>query len=260
MTLLELLIAISIMAMVVGTLGALARGVQEGYTYTEGHGTATQHARVVLERISATVREATTSPEFPGVLVVSEEDGGWEFPDTLVIWHPDGPPADPAGLPRYNELVMYCPGPALPNRLVEMTVPGDTRTVPPPESTSQWETEIEAIKSGSRRRTVMLTDLLRTGRVEEGALGSLRGAARFAVRLRPSQEEWQAFKDGEIDFDDLAWVQGIYGSQTGLRQVWVRAELQLMPGDQAAADSASATPVPVLGSAALYYEMERETP
>jgi len=257
MTLLELLLAISIMAMVVGTLGALARGVQEGYTYTEGHGTATQHARVVLERITATVREATTSPEFPGALVVSEEESGWEFPDTLVVWHPDGAPADPGGLPRYNELVIYCPDPSLANRLVEMTVPGDTRPVPPPESTSQWETEIEAVKSGARRRTMMLTDLLRTGRVEEGALGSRRGAARFAVRLRPSQEEWQQFQDGQIDWDDLAWVQGIYGSQTGLRQAWVRIELQLMPGDQAAADSASTTPVPALGSAALYYELAR---
>jgi hypothetical protein len=258
MTLIELLIAISIMAMVVGTLGALARGVQEGYTYTEGHGAATQHARVVLERILATVREATTSPEFPGVLVVSEEEGGWEFSDTLVIWHPDGAPADPDGLPRYDELVIYCPGPSLANRLVEMTIPGDTRPVPPPENTSQWEAEIEAIKSGSRRRTVMLTDLLRTGRVEGGALDSRRGAAQFGVRLRPSQQEWKQYEDGVIDWDDLAWVQGIYGSQTGLRQAWVRVELQLMPGDQAAAaDSASTTPVPVLGSAALYYELAR---
>ena len=187
-----------------------------------------------------------------------EDEGGWEFPDTLVVWHPDGAPADPEGLPQFDELVIYCPDRSLPNRLVEMTLPGDARTVPPPEDTAQWEAEIEAIKRGSRWRAVMLTDLLRTGRVGNGALGSRRGAAQFAVRLRPSQEEWQQFANGEIGWDELAWVQGIYGSQTGLRQVWVRIELQLVPGDRAAADTSGATiPVPALGSAALYYQLER---
>ena len=66
LTLLELLVAMSIMAMVVVSLGTLANGVQQGFDYTEGHSTATQHARVTLERITRSVREAQASEQFPG--------------------------------------------------------------------------------------------------------------------------------------------------------------------------------------------------
>ncbi len=248
----------SIVAMIVGTLGALARGVQEGYIYTEGHGTATQHARVALERIAATVREATASPEFPGALVVSSEEAGWEFPDTLVVWHPEGDPVDGDGLPRFNELVIYCPDPYTPSHLVEMTFPSDTSTVPPADATAQWESAIESLKTNSYRQSIMLTDLLRTVQVESTLASSERGSAWFAVRRRPSADEWEDYQAGSADWEDLAWVQGIHGTESGLSQTSVRIELQLMPGDRAAEDSdGPASPIPFFGSAALYYELPR---
>jgi len=264
LTMLELLIAMAIMAMVVVTLGAVARGVQEGYTYTEGHGTATQHARVVLERITAAVREATANSEFPGALVVNAEEGGWEFPDALVVWQ--GEPVDSEGQPRppqFNELVIYCPDRSLPNRLVELTVPDNANEVPDADDTEGWEAAIDAIRRSGSARTLMLTDLLQTARVGDTPLSRPRGAVRFAVRMRPSADKWAEYREkietGEEDlWDDLAWVQGIHGSETGLRQVWVRVELQLMPGNRAAAGAtASTTPVPALGSAAVYYQLER---
>lgn len=258
MTLAELLIAVSLMVIVVGTLAALAKGIQQGFEYTEGHGLATQHARVVLDRIASKVREATANEQFPGVIVVAESVGSWRFPDTLVVWHPDGDPADPDGLPRYNELVIYCPNWSRPNQLVEITAPGDTRTVPPVTDRAQWATEIEAIKRSDSSRVVTLTGLMRTGLAPESATTSWRGAVRFETRLRPSESEWDEYKAGNLDWAALAWVQGICGSQTGLRQVWLRTELQLMPGETAAAgQSAGGQAVPFLGSAALYYEMHK---
>ena len=57
-----------------------------------------------------------------------------------------------------------------------------------------------------------------------------------------------------VTWMNLPWVQGIYGSQSGLRQVWVRMELQLAPGvDWSESNSAAAWGVPFFGSAALYY-------
>ena len=255
MTLLELLIAMSIMVMVVGTLGALAKGVQDGFQYTEGHGLATQHARVVLDRIGQTVREATANEQFPGVMVLAGTVGSWRFPDTLVVWHPDGDPADRDGLPRYNELVIYCPDWSEPSRLVEITAPNDTRTVPPVENRAQWAAEVEAIKQSGSSRVVTLTELLRTGLADDSIATSRRGAVRFETRLRPSQSEWDDYKSGNRKWEDLSWVQGIYGSRSGLRQVWLRTELQLTASGESGA--AGGRSLPFFGSAALYYQMRK---
>jgi prepilin-type N-terminal cleavage/methylation domain-containing protein len=258
MTLLELLIAMSIMVIVAGMLGALAKGVEEGFQYAEGHGLATQHARVVLDRIAAKVREAAANEQFPGVIVLAEMVDSYRFPDTVVVWHPSGAPADPDGLPRYNELVIYCPDRSEPNRLVEITAPSDARTVPPVENQAQWAAEIAAIKTSGASRVVTLTRLMRTASTDGSSSASLRGAVRFETRLRPSPAEWNAYKSGSRPWEQLAWVQGIYGSQTGLRQVWLRTELQLMPDDRAAAgETAGSPPSPFLGSAALYYRMRK---
>ncbi len=49
----------------------------------------------------------------------------------------------------------------------------------------------------------------------------------------------------------------MYGSQTGLRQVWLRMELQLMPGEAALCGNAADQAVTFLSSAALYYPMHK---
>jgi len=258
MTLIELVIAMTIMVMVAGTMGALAKTVQQGYEYNEGHGLATQHGRVAVDRITRTALEATANEHFPGMIVVAESVAGWRFPDTLVVWRPDGSAADPEGLPLFSELVIYTPHATLPNRLLEITVPGDNRIVPTVDDTSQWRTEIAAIKNSMRARAVVLTDLVRSGLVPEESSSAWRGAVRFETRLCPSQAEWDSYKAGYRDWDDLAWVQGIRGTSTGLRQVWLRMELQLMPGEGSVASDASGDrPIPFFGSAAHYHEMHR---
>jgi len=284
MTLLELLIAMSIMVMVVGTLGALARGVQQGFRYTEGHGAMTQHARVALDRITRTVREATANERFPGVLVVVDTVQDWRFPDTLAVWHPDEqtlqdhpgrlPLSDPARKPYYDELAIYCPHPLHPEQLVEIT---DDRNIALDDDEANWAGEIEAIKTlrtapaSKSAPPVTLTKLLRTSSVL-GFYGNAlpaRGAVRFETLLRPSEDDWddyQAIVDSDPTEEDAAWkglpwVQGIYGSRTGLRQVWLRIELQLIPGgERAASDTAADQTVAFLDSAAVYYELHREKP
>jgi len=257
-TLLELLIALSIMVIIVSVLGGLAKAVQLSAEYGEGHTEATQHARVIMERITRMVSQATANESFPGFIVVAETVESWRFPDTLVVWHPEGSAADPDGLPRYNELVIYCVDPYSPNRLVEVTVPNDTRTVPPVTDEAAWVSAIESVRTSSWNQKVTLTELVRVCWVTEGSRSTRRGAVRFQTRLRPSAEQWVEYEDGTIDWSDLAWVQGIYGSQTGLRQAWLRMELQLMPGEVAMKnDPGGQQAIPFLGSAVLYYEMHR---
>jgi hypothetical protein len=254
---LELLIALSITSIVVAALAALAKSVQVGTEYSEGHGNATHHARVVVDRITRTASEAHASRQFPGFVVVHEEILSWSFPDTLVVWHPASDPADPDGLPRFDELVVYCPHPESPNRLIELTAPTDLRTVPPVNDEAAWRNEIAAMKSSQASLRVELTDLVRTAVVGEVTDTPLRAAVRFQSRLRPSEDEWAQYQGGTLPWQDLSWVQEIYGSQTGLRQAWLRMELQLVPRSPVGGSPEGSQSVPFFGSAALYYEMHR---
>ncbi|MBN1396029.1 MAG: prepilin-type N-terminal cleavage/methylation domain-containing protein [Pirellulales bacterium] len=256
MTLLELMIAMTVIVLVMGTLGGVARTVQQGYEYSEGYGSATQHARIALERIAENVRQATANDLFPGCLVVAEYENSCRFPDTLVVWRPGGTPVDAAGLPRFNELIVYCPDPDAPNQFVELTAPTNAATVPAADDQAGWRAAIEALKQNADAEKIVLTDQLRTCSTSEG---ELRGAARFETRLRPAASDWAEYKAGSTDWSDLPWVQGIYGTGAGLRQVWVRIELQLVPGRRWTASGADAADaVPFLGSATLYYQLTRE--
>ena len=82
-------------------------------------------------------------------------------------------------------------------------------------------------------QAVTLTELIRTGRVTDAAaLPKWRGAIRFERRLRPSAAEWascqavltspeETKEEKETAWRSVPWVQGIYGSTTGLRQRFV---------------------------------------
>ncbi len=254
-SLLELVVAMTIMVIVMGSLGAMAKAVNEGALYGETYGTATQHARVAMQRIAASVRGATTSDEFPGVLVITETVGGWGFPDILVVWHPEGSPVDPDGLPRANELRIYSPNPDAPNELLEITFPDNTTTVPSPSDTAAWLSAATAAKASSDGVRTVLTDMLRTAQVTSLA-DSTRGVVRFEVRYRPDDSELAAYDAGTSDWKALAWPQGIYSDNVGLRQAWVRMELQLVPGSTSVGVPASDdTAIPFLGSASRFFEV-----
>ncbi len=256
MTLLELTVASAIMLMIVTAMGGLARTSQQSFEYAEGFGTTTQHARVALDRIARNVGQATANRLFPGCLVVAETVNSYSYPDTLVVWRPNGTTAAPSGLPCYNELIVYCPDPSDPSKFVEITAPSDTRTVPSVGDTAAWQTAMASMKTASTSKIVVLSDLLRTCLASASDASSLRGAVRFDVRLRPSATDWNNYPGVTTNWSDLPWARGVHGTQEGLRQVWVRTELQLTPGSSWVASKAAASlAVPYLGSAALYYPL-----
>ena len=256
LTIIELLFAILIMAMVAGALGALSNAVQLANEYGNGYGTATQHARVVMERIDRTINEAYGRSTWPGVWVTQDVDGQWSYPDTLVVWHPDGTPANPSGPPLLQELVIFCPDPAAPGDFVQLTVPGDTRTLP--SDAPGQKTLIDSLKTSSTANKVVLTNLLRIVAVSSStsATTTNRGAVRFVVNLTPSAANWTSYNSGSLAWNSLPWVLGIHSSTTGLRQVWVQTELQLNPGDTwVAGNEAGATATPFAGSASFSYSL-----
>jgi Tfp pilus assembly protein PilW len=252
LSLTELLIAGTIMAMLAGGMGTLVMTVHSTNDYCRGQAIAAQHARVTLDRIDRAVRLAHTSESFPGCLVVSESASGYDFPDTLVVWSPIGAAADPNGLPRAAELAIYCPDPALPQRLIELRDAGNTSVCPPLTNVAGWATLVDSLKSSASATKVELTDRVRTASTSGGS-GDLRACVRFRASLTPSASDWTAYKAGTLAWKDVSWPLDYYSTQTGMRRVVCQTELQVLPSDASAAQVA----VPFFGSATLTYELSR---
>lgn len=226
MTLVELLIAVSIMAMIAGSLGAMARAIQVGAQFSEGHGAATQHARVTLEQIGLEVSKAAANDNYPGLFVVAQSVAGQQVPDTLVVWQTTRT-IDQNTRPLLRELVIFCPDRNDKRRLVRVTAPLDNQLAMLTD-TAAVRSQIESMKTATSRVEVDLTDLLRTV--------SINGAAHAAVRFEVLQSSLPA----------------------GLKQVRLRTEMQLMPGKPSyVSDPTGGLAIPFLGSASVYYSINR---
>lgn len=254
-TLMETMLAVAVIGMTVTAMGAMMHAVSISSEYSQGYGDATQHARVCLDRIARAVNEAYGANEYSGVWVVEDTVGSYNFPDTLVVWRPaSGTPVNPDGPPRANELVIFCPNPSVPNQFWELTAPSNTQTVPTP-GTNSFKTFIVGLKTAATSNKSVLTTLLRTASPGSGT----RGAVRFVVTLNPTAAEWTAYKNNPTSsaFLNLPWAQSVFSSQTGMRQVWVRTELQMAPsGNWVATGAMAATAVPYFGSATFCYRMK----
>jgi prepilin-type N-terminal cleavage/methylation domain-containing protein len=257
LTLIELLIATSIIAMAALAMGTLARATQVSASYVEGSLTSAQHARVAMERINRAVFTATASEDFPGAIVWAESVAGQRFPDTLVVWKPaEGSlAANPVGLPRFSELVVFCPNPTVPSELLEITSRNDQRTVPALTNITQWTTELTALKTGVASQKIVLTNMLRGA--QTSSTGPRRGCVRFESLVRPSIAAIAAYRAGTTKWTDLPWPQHWFGQTTGMRQTWVRYELQLLPHSRSDDAASDWEVLPFLGSAAKYYELAR---
>lgn len=259
LTLTELLVASTIMVMIAGAMSMLAMTVHSSNDHCQGQTIAAQHGRVILERISRAVAGATANEQFPGAIVVEESVGSLHLPQTLVIWSPESAPADAAGLPRVEELVLFTTDPDQPNVLLEIRDPGNSAIVPAVSSGSSWRTLVATLRAKLSAERIVITDRLRTGAVTTPDPGnpaaSLRGCLRFVQLMTPAEDEWEDYRAGDLNWDDLGWPLDAYGTQSGTRRVVIQTEVQLSPSDE---DEEIALPgVPFFGSAAVVYHLER---
>lgn len=259
-TLTELLIAVAVMAMMAVALSTLSTSVELIGSASRGRTEAVQHARVTLDRIQRTCREATANASYPGFFAVPELVGSESFPVSLVVWRPATSAANPSGAPLMSELVVYTTDATSPNQLLELSDPTDTRTSPAWTNLSTWRSEIASLRSRTTARRVVLTKLLRTATATNTTTGATQrlGTVRFDVSVRPSATEWSEFQANTRAWDEISWVLDIYGNSTGLRQSWCQIELQLMPGTESfATDTTGQSAIPFFGSAARYYMLSR---
>ena len=253
LSLTELLIAGTIMAMRVAGMGSLVMTVHATNDFCRGQAMAAQHARVALDRIERTVRQAKANSEFPGCLVITESVGGYDFPDTLVVWSPSGAAADPAGLPRVSEIVLYCPDPASAGTLVEIRAPSNSNICPASSDEAGWALLVAALKANANSVKLELTDRLRTATPGGTGASDLRGCVRFDVLMAPTAADWSQYRARTLAWKDMHWPLDYYSTQTGMRRVVCQSELQILPGDSTDGQTAA----PFFGSATLTYELTK---
>lgn len=260
MTLLELMLALTISAIMVGSLSVLASATRQAAEFNQGQSDSIQHARVVLQRITRAVNDAYATETYPGVVVVDATVGTYRYPDTVVIWRPaNGTPANPNGPPLIKELVIFGPDVNDPSRFLEVTAPNDTRTIQLNDAslnTTSGRTLISSLKTATTSVKTTITSRLRTAATTTGS-NSLRAAVRFECELHPSAAEMTSFRGGSTAWKDLSWPQGIYSSSFGLRQIWLRTELQLYDRDKSSDGTypAAVATMPFFGSATNYYNL-----
>jgi hypothetical protein len=257
MTLAELLVAGTVLVMIGGAMSTLSYAVYSSYEVCSDQSTAAQHARVSIDRIERAVSEATASESFPGCLIVSFSADNYVFPDSLAVWRPSGTAADPTGLPRVNELIVFSCDPAAPNRLLEITWPGNTSVVPAASNTILWRSLIDSFHSSGQSIKTQLTDRLHFGTVDttiliEGLFSTKRGTIRFKRIMAPSDSQWSAYRGGQRTWHSIDWPLDLYGSQTGMRTVSLQVELQVRSGPETQPD-----PLPFFGSANVTYALRK---
>jgi hypothetical protein len=259
MTLVELMFSLTISAILVGALGVMAQAVGQYARFNEGETTALQQARVGLERLNRYVSEAYATETYPGVVVMDETIGSIRYPDTVLIWRPTGgTPANAAGPPLIKELVIICPDPTASYRLLEITAPTDSRAIQLNDAsinTSTGRALVNGVKAASTSVKAVLTYQLRTAAPSSG---SARAAVRFECELHPTTAEINSFRAGTSTWTSLGWPQNTFGNNFGVRQVWLRSELQLTSLPRAADGTlpADAITLPFFGSSSLYYQLK----
>jgi hypothetical protein len=259
MTLVELTVAVSVMSLVVVVLAGIMTAVDTARRHVEGLHEATALGRFAIGRVHDAVNRTGTyrigtGATVPGIKVVWT-DGR---PETLVLWTGgrETSLAEQSPLsrrPRANELVIVTPDPAEPTRLVEIVVPSAADEVD--FTASSFATRVRQLISSANAEKVTLCNRLRVVRSPEDAEARL-AAVRFEQEATPADEQLAATASGGTAWRALPWAGGISTSTSGLRQVALRVEIQVVSFGSAHV-SAEAPALPVFGSAVRRYLYRR---
>ncbi|MDA7952128.1 MAG: prepilin-type N-terminal cleavage/methylation domain-containing protein [Pirellulaceae bacterium] len=254
MTFLELMISMTILSAIVGTMGIIALSMEAHYQNQQGRANASQHARVVFERINRVVHQASSNNVFPGLLAVDTDINGVSFPGTLVVWKTDRP-IEKELKPLYSELIVFSFDPDRPQNIVQFQNLSDTREVPPIDQTGTWKSEIAAFKANGLTTKLVLTKLLRTRTVADS---NSVGILRFKTRYLPSEEELESYKNKTKSWELLTWPTTPFQKESRLRQVLCQTEIQLLPTAKGQReDPTGETSIAFFGSSTHYYPLNK---
>lgn len=259
-TLAELMVASTIMAMVSVGFGAITMTVQTANEHSQTQREVARHARICIDYLHQLILDATANEHFPGFAAFSSVGDVANYTNVLVVWQPGEEPVHPQGLPLFSELVFVMADPADATRLIHVSGLNDSRTVPDLSKQELWRQEIARIVSRRALQdttVVELTSLLEPVTVaSHGVSGKSQvGRVRFDVTYRPTVQDWLSYKDAQLEWESIPWAQGIHGTKVGLRQSWCRIEFSLTTHSPSNAEHGSG--IPFFSSSAIYYELQR---
>ncbi|MCS7239501.1 MAG: hypothetical protein NZ899_14725 [Thermoguttaceae bacterium] len=254
-TLAELLTALAITGLIMAACVTLFTAAAGAFRLADSRANLLQEGQACLDRIRRAVEAAYATAEMPGFLVLEHRVGGWDFPQTLIVWHPQGPVNSGRTRPFPNELVIFCPNPEAPEQLLEIRPAAAGGLCPLASDKDAWRAFVSTILSTPGASRVVLTSRLRTAPTGDPLVPRRPGLFFFST-LRPSEADLAQFRAGTRSWKSLPWVHGIHGPQFGLRQHWLRIELQLQNSGDAPANTPQEI-IPVFGSVAIYFGMPR---
>ncbi len=275
-TLVELMMAMTITAMLSVVLGGLVMAVQTAREHTEGLEEATVQAQVAIDRIKFMVSQTgvyqvSGQPTTLGMAVVSHKWFGVDLlPDVLVVWSGgrNGGMAAAAGsastgvpqrLPRIDELLIYTFDPQTPTHLVEIAFPGNSDDIDFRDP--RFSTRILSLIASPTAEKTLLCDRIRQSDLPQSYRYFARyyGATnyvniRFELSQTPDDSELQASSPGTPEWYGLGWAQGVVAGDLGMRQATLRMELQIRRDSRPASKTdSSGVSIPFLGSASYRY-------
>jgi hypothetical protein len=257
MTLVELMVAASVMSLVAVTLGGLVQAVDTARGYINSMQLASFQGQFAIDRVKSAVQRSGTyrlgsSSTVAGVAAIWNSDR----PDTLVVW--TGGREESLSdqgtlnrLPLANEIAIYTPDPDGAERLVEIVVPSASGTID--FAASNFETRVrQLIANSDPDERVTLCDRVRVAANNTDRVAALR----FEIEQTPDSGAIATTAPGTVNWRSLQWYGGISSSSAGLRHILVRIEIQVLT-DGTPGDPASEIAMPVFGSASRRYFFER---
>ena len=264
-TLGEIIIAMTVTSIVSMVVSGLVVAVHKAWEHNKGLEDVGNQARATIDRMQymiahAGVYKVAGQPTTLGLAVVSRRWAILDFPDVLVVWSGGrfGGMSD-AGilqrLPRMDELVIYAPDPGDPSRLLEITLPEDSRVIDFRDP--NFGRSIQSAIQSPDAESALLCDRVRRTRLPRLAGASQRfelANVRYELVLTPSDGELTGTSPGTKAWSELPWSQGIVSSDSGLRQATVRMELQVEPQEgQSSWIPSKSVAIPFFTSASYRY-------
>jgi prepilin-type N-terminal cleavage/methylation domain-containing protein len=249
MTLVELMIAASVMSLVAVAMGGLVQAVDTARIYIDGMHESSAQGRFAVDRIRSAVERSGTyrigsGATVAGIQVVWNDDQ----PEMLVAWTggretslADQSPL--TRLPKANELIIYAPDPDGPHRLVEVVVPAASSEID--FADPGFPTRIrQLVATSTSDERATLCDRVRVALKDS----KVTAALRFEMETTPEDTLVASTSTGTSAWRALPWYAGMCSTSSGLRQKLIRIEIQVLtqgtPGD-----TGSAVSLPLFGAA-----------
>lgn len=263
-TLVELLMSLVVMSLVTMVLGGLIMAVQTANEYSEGTSNATHQADATIQRLKFIVSQAGvyrigTAPTVPGLAVVTMNWEGVPCPQVLVVWSggQQGGMVDQGvqtRLPKINELVIYAIDPNNSHHFVEIFFKNKTAEID--FQSSGFASKIRSLIHLSAAEKTILCDSIRS--VSDSGESATTGAVKISLRWTPRDYQIDKKETATDEWLALNWVQGICGSDSGLRQGTIQIELQIQRSkNRVDGPTASTTAIPFFGSMSYRYEHKK---